>query len=575
MNKLFNCCIIFFFCSGVSFAYTPPIGIPNPGPWGTTHPIDSSAPDTSIKCPNWPSGQTTGCFYIDNTHPQATDTANSLGYPNKPRMTFPTYSFSAGEYIELHGGPYSITPTFNVAGTVENPVWLRGSLENMPTITGSFNTGNTTAKSVYFYLEYLDFNGGNNGCITISGPDSHNILIRNSKFRNRTWTSSTSGVAISPPANGTIKDVVIYNNEFSELGDWQELSDQDFHGINPNTYGKSPPTALFNVWMLNNSFYHLSGNGVQVNGNSEAMIDNLHHVYIGKNTGHACRQAILWSKQASHVIMSQNIAYDNRVHGSQPGNGIGYQYNPDNLWIIFNEIFDSSNGIRQSDTSIADLTHNTYIIGNKIYNIHPGIGEAYDPVHSYRPGQAIALWQGGENRYIIDNTIYDVHGGIMITQNGPVQASGNIISSIHDEDFHIYNLNARTPGVVTFNNDLFFDSGGTFRAQWSSLYTSLSSFQSATSTCTNCIVADPEFVDAGNNNFHVAEGSPAIGQNSRHIVYDTFETLYGLSIAYDFNGNRRPETGLWTLGAYEYTAGPTGRINSGTGTIQTGTGTWQ
>jgi parallel beta-helix repeat protein len=534
--------LIFATHSTVAFAYTPPIGIPDPGMWGGIHPIEGSAPDIVTKCSGWPSAQVTGCYYIDNTHSQATDTSNTNGYPGKPRRTLPDNTFAAGSYIEIHGGPYTDKIVLKMHGTSGSPVWFRGSSSNMPVFTNSFEFRDSS----YLFVEHLDFNGGLNGCINIMGESTHHILVRNSKFRNRTWTGNTAAVGITPHPSDIMHDIVVYNNEFSELGDWEAEADQDFHGINPDTYGRTPPTELYNVWMLNNSFYHLSGNGVQVNANSVAMTPNLHHMYIGKNTGHANRQAVLWSKQGSHIIMSQNTCYDNRVHGLQPGNGIGYQYNPDNLWIIFNAIYDSSNGIRQSDTQ-TDLSHNVYIIGNKIYDIHPGVGESYSPTDFFRPGQAIALWQGGVNRYIVDNTIFDVHGGIMLNYAAPTNISGNIISNIYASDFHVSNNNAQA--VTTLDHNMFYPSA---RFKWSANYTSLSAFTSATGKCTvGCSEDDPEFTNTSTYDLTLQETSPAIGVGTRHVAYATFESLYGINIDVDYNGNPRPANGSWSVGAFE------------------------
>ena len=538
-----------FVCGGKAQAYTPPIGIPDPGTWGATHPIDGVATSTATKCPNWPASATAGCYYIDNTNASSTDVSNNYGYPNKPRLTLPDNNYSAGVYMELHGGPYATNMNISFVCTAQNPCWFRGTPGDMPIFTNTIRFRDST----YLFIENLEFNGGENGCIDVYGDVSNHVLVRNNKFKNRIWTSNTAAVGITPNQNGLVNDVVVYNNEFSELGDWDATStDPDFHGVNPDTYGRTPPTELRNVWILNNSFYHISGNGVQVNANSAAMTDYLHHIYVGKNVGHALRQAAFWSKQANHVIMSQNIAYDNRLHGSQEGNGMGYQYLPDNLWLIFNEIYDSSNGIRQSDSQ-TDLTHNSYIIGNKIYNIHPEGNETYNPANFFRPGQAIALWQGGMNRHIIDNTIDDVHGGIMINYEGPVDISGNIISNIYSSDYHVSNNNARA--VTTLSNNLFYDQAGNIRFNWAGAYTSLASFMSGTGKCSGCITGNPFYVDGANRDYHISASSTAIDASGANDVYDTFFSLYGIDIEKDFDDNQRISGAGVDMGAFEYVDG--------------------
>jgi len=537
--------LFLIFSTSPALAYTPPLGIPDPGMWGTTHPIDGVAPSTVTKCPSWPNAQATGCYYIDNTHPQATNTSNTLGYPNKPRLTLPATSFLAGSYVEMHGGPYTTNLNLHMNGTADNPVWFKGTAVNMPTFTNYIYFTNST----YLFVEYLDFNGGTNTCIKITGSASNNVVIRNSKFRNRGWVSNCSAVGVTPDQGGINHDIIFYNNEFSELGTWDTIVDEDFHAINPTTYGRTPPTELYNVWCLNNSFYHLSGNGVQVNAHNETMIPYLHHVYIGKNTGSACRQAILWSKQANHIIMSQNVAYDNREHGSQPGNGIGYQYNPDNLWIIFNEIYNSSSGIRQSDSGTVTTNHNVYILGNKIYNIHPLPGEKYNPDDPFPTGYAISFWKGKQNRYVLNNTIYDVNGAFLISQDGNAVFEDNIASDIHSDNHHVYNINAQAAGMVSLTNNIFF-SNTTFSAKWGSLYTTLESFYAAKGTGANCIFANPEFTNTSTYDLTLQSTSPAIGRGSRHSAYGIFEAQYGINIDVDFNGTPRP-AGAWTIGAFE------------------------
>jgi hypothetical protein len=70
----------------------------------------------------------------------------------------------------------------------------------------------------------------------------------------------------------------------------------------------------------------------------------------------------------------------------------------------------------------------------------------------------------------------------------------------------------------------------------------------------NYIEADPLFVDALNNDFHLQSTSPAIdaGTSSGAVqqVFDRFEQLYGIDIRKDIEGY--PRTDPWNIGAYEY-----------------------
>jgi len=83
----------------IGFSVDMPLGIPAPS-FG----LDEVAPAAPAA---WPGNEAAGYYYIDRTHPNATDSSNQYGYPDKPRATIPNYAtFPAGTYIEVHGGPY-------------------------------------------------------------------------------------------------------------------------------------------------------------------------------------------------------------------------------------------------------------------------------------------------------------------------------------------------------------------------------------------------------------------------------------------------------------------------------------
>ena len=531
-----------------TLAYSPPLGIPDPVWDQGLHPIDSLAPAWPD---NWPGLEVPNYFYIDNRHPNATDENNPFGYPDKPRLSFSQRNFSAGSYIELHGEHAfgRLRKVFNCTAT--QPCWLRGSAAKKPVLTGSLEL-----EASYLFVEHLDFNGGSNGAITVMGANSHHVVIRHSSIQNRAYSSHSSGIGMSPFASGKVHDIIVYNNLFRELGDWQATDDLDFHGVSAGIVRDSN-SELNNIWILENTFYHLSGNGVQlVAGNWVDSEDYLHHVYIGKNTAHDNRQAGFWSKQASHVILSENISYGSREHGLQPGDGMGFQYGPDNIWFIFNTIYASNSGIRQSDTSFDRYSdHTAYIIGNLIYDIHPQAGPYYSlPIKPTRTGQAINLWHGIMTRYVLHNTIYDVHGGINLIQRGPVFIQGNIIKNVNSDDAHVSIYNAYD--VVQMENNIF-DNNSVEKTKiiWrSTSYFSLAAFIEGIGLCADCIETDPKFVNAGTNNFQLEQDSPAIDKESSllHEILKKFEILYGINIEKDIQNNPRFANTISDIGAIEY-----------------------
>lgn len=118
--------------------WTAPIGIPNPG-FGITAP---SPPDSPID-PN--AYNPARDYWIDNSHPNCTDSGNPRGSPNRPRRTLPKNLtlLQEGTIVQIRGGitqPYEIndigTPDDNTSndgiirvsghGTAGSPIWIRG-----------------------------------------------------------------------------------------------------------------------------------------------------------------------------------------------------------------------------------------------------------------------------------------------------------------------------------------------------------------------------------------------------------------------------------------------------------------
>jgi len=556
----------FVLCPHVlAWAYTPPIGIPDPGSWGSIHPIDSLAPDTNVKCSSWPSGESPGCYYIEASHLDCTDSGNTYGYPTHPRCSIPGGTFGPGSYMEIQGTmAYSnvYTQTWNCIEA--DPCWIRGTSEVKAYITGEMRLTN----SEYLLMENMDFDGGAGAAISITG-NGNNIIVRNSDIKNRTYPGvRLSTIGITPDLNATISDVVIYNVNFQNNGDWQATGDEDFTGITPNTWGRNTTTFLHHVWILNCNWFRQGGSGVIINGGLYyGSHDSLHHIYVGRCTGNQNNQAPVFVKQSSDVILSENIFHDHRSHDTHaPGDCAGAQYNPKNLWVIYNKFYDANYGFRNSDNSTVDSEgvthdwyrdHSIYIIGNIIHNIHPEIRNPSSPT---RQGVALAMWQGNNNKYIIDNTIYDVDGGILIYQKSAGSYAwiyGNIVSTIYSLDWQFQKSYNFGNGNWWADYNIFYDASiGTRLHYDGNTINGIDNFVSASGQCIDCLDIDPEFIMPGSD-FTPQSGSGAIGANIESSVYDTFFGLYGLSIKIDRAGTVRPQNTTWDIGAYEYTTGET------------------
>lgn len=163
--------------------------------------------------------------------------------------------------------------------------------------------------------------------------NTHHVVFRNSYFHDMIYPgTSASVIGATPAQGGAIHDMVFYNNNFHIIGDWNALTDDDYHCINPDLWGRKPPTTIYNFWVLSNVADQVSGNLVQFNGDQrDAMrgdneipirlitntnMQNSHHHYIGKNIMHNSRQDISSQKFSTDVIVSQNYGYDNYNHAS-------------------------------------------------------------------------------------------------------------------------------------------------------------------------------------------------------------------------------------------------------------------
>lgn len=562
MNSLFRCTGCLFLgllLLGAAptmqpVTYQPPIGIPAP----TFGVVEVAPPPPAA----WPGAEVPDYYYIDNSHPNATDTDNSYGYPNRPRQSIPEISYPAGSYVEIHGGDYTdvnLRVDFNCTRT--QPCWVRGTPGQMPKISGTFVS---TINLTYVIFEYLDFAGGSD--TSIAAVAGNHIALRHSVVHNKPWNGNNAGVGIGPTVGTTVHDVVVYKNLFHDLGDWQATTDQDFHAVAPGLWGldETSGSELYNYWILENTCYHISGDCVQVNaGWGQGAGDYLHHIYIGKNISYQNRQTGFWSKQARDVIISQNVAYGGREHGDSGGGGIGYQYNPANLWILYNELYDNNFGIIQGSTD-GDASHTVYIIGNLIrdnaQNLDP-CGHWSSPT-----GWAISLWYGS-TKYIVNNTIYNTRGGIELINGGdgaPTFISNNIIANLNGLDYvnespacgdltvapgKVEHLSTNAVTSLTIDRNLFAQTAGQpIRING---FQSLAAYQADSGQCANCRVGDPLFVNATQGDFSLQNGSPALDAGIEEVVYQRFFDLYGLDIRVDYRNQSRPQGQGWDLGAYE------------------------
>ncbi len=524
--------------------FVAPIGIPAP-----TFGIEERAPPPP---PSWPDAPSDGYYYIDASAPNASDTDNPYGSPAHPRKSFPTQrTFGPGTVIELHGGPYESIGWRTFRCTRQAPCFIRG-----PSTTDRAHLHDTLElrDSTYVIVENLIFADMTQSAVTLWGASQY-IGVRRNEVRDATWRHNSAGMATAPQPGSDLHDVVFFRNAFCRLGDWRVIdSDPDFHGVTPSTWGRtaSEGGSAHQIWVLENACEHLSGNCVQVNaGNGAGAAALLHHVYVGRNWSHENRQAGYWCKQATDVIFSQNVSMGHPLAGGQPGDGGGFQYNPDYLWFLFNDFSDANFGIRQSDTSGGDPAHVAFFIGNFIHDNDDGLDPAK---HWGSPtGWGVSLWSGNQTRYIVDNTIVNTRGGIELIHAGPTIIEGNIIVSGLDAPL-LAITREDAASQTTLGVNLFFDPRGDalYRFGTPKDLRGLSAMQAASGQCGACIEADPLFTGPTTGDYTLAAGSPGRGAGHRSEAYQIFFDRYGIDIDVDARGQPRPHAGPRDLGAFEH-----------------------
>jgi hypothetical protein len=458
-------------------------------------PIGIPAPEFGINetVENVYGSDTLYTHYIDNTNSTATDTDNPNGSREKPRMTIPS-SLPVGSIVEIHGGPYNyIGGTYTMNGTVEAPVFIRGVSDSLKP---SIRRSSMSFSGQYFIVEDLEFY--DQSVIRFSTSAKYGSL-RNCEVHNPVGQTGAS----NPTINVTGEHMVIYH---CEIHDNVREAEIDCHGIQAGNYGKK-------IWVLDNNIYNNGGDGIQA---CHQCNPGPRYLYIGRNRFHHDKENGIDLKYATDVIISENILYD-YMHSATTGIVspivVGSDGAPTRVWILFNELYEARKGIRIEE--INDL----WIIGNVIHDINEA---------------GIIPEKVGTRTRVINNTLYNMQNGISDPwrETFSLFIYNNIFASISGTSIKLGSSIAVKSEIA---NNLFWET---------------------TSHGENQVNADPLFTDAANLVFSLQETSPAIDAGvARGSEYYEFQTMYGVDIQRDYNGEIRPQGNDWDIGAFEYPTG--------------------
>ncbi len=508
--------------------YQPPIGIPAP-PFG----IDEQAPTQPA---SWPSAEEINYYYVDNTHVNATDSNNTYGYPDKPRMTIPEITYPAGSYVEIHGGPYDGGGQliFTAQGVPGNPVWVRGVSESEK---GEIS-GEMIIKGSYVIVENLVFSNDYAviGIRPHGGAQAHHVSVRNCEmFGTATDVGFRSAIGISGPVANRNHDIVIYNNLIYNRGDYRPTAagENDYHGV-------APSRNVDRVWILNNEIYHMGGDSVQVGVANIPDTERPSYVYVAENNFYSNYENALDIKESNHVFAMNNYFHDFHdavvvIHNM--GNGI---------WIVNNKVYNAPEGIVTSGST------NTWFIGNVVWNIHTRDLGTWNPESGYSDGTAIHFRaaDGGA----INNTLFNYDNGIQLTTSGPYTLSNNILAArdqVTGYDLRVANSSVSVQTTTDYNLyesaniDFGVGSGASVTEIQDSYAQELNSPAEGSPQFQSTLPISSAFLKPSIN-------SPAVNTGEAHGIFDTFYSWYGLSIKGDINAIPRPIGGEWDIGAYEH-----------------------
>ncbi len=490
--------------------------------------------------------------YVDNTKAGATDTSNPFGTAEKPRLTVP-WDLPAGSVVEIHGGPYTYGGSFSYfsgKGTADKPVFIRGySPDAMPL----FQKMSIRVRGEYMIIENLKFKEVWTGLKTFSGDPfgvNHHVALRNTEMYGLPPTYATVF------AVGSGRDVVLYNNYFHDNGDPNYHDENDFHGVWAGQGSQR-------VWIVDNHSHGHGGDSVQINSNNTAFDTWARWIYIGRNVYYADGENAVDIKQARDVIISDNRFYGykptNFAHSGSDGTAIVVHYNPADVWIINNEIYNSYNGIRTNGSTRG------WIVGNVIHDISaPGS----NPSSAWSSGAAIITWAQGELN-VVGNTIYRVDAGFNSPNSLPAMSFvNNIVANLNlSGSRHVAAENSTIPANSLAYNNLFYQPGGTVRIRWGSgTYNTVADWVKSTGDGQGSMIADPLLVNMAKNDVRLQAGSPAVDTASTWAHHtNTFKSLYGIELNQDFFAMPRPSGKGLDIGAVELVTGG-GVVVPGNGT---------
>lgn len=445
-------------------------------------------------------------------------------------------------------------------------IYVRGGVYNEKlkiTKSGSADQGPITFTSYPSEQAVIDGSGltvsGTEGIIDIA--DASYITVKGFEIRNFT-TTKNNVMPVGIYVHGAGGNLSLSNNKVHDIKNTStpsgtDLLGRDAHGI--AVYGTKAPDSIHDVTIDGNELYNLvlgSSESLVVNGNVDTFSvtnnkihdnDNIGIDVIGfegksPNTAYdQARNGFISGNEVYNISSNNNPSYGKKLpNNSNAADGIYVDGGKDSV-IERNYSYNNDIGIEIASEHAGKATSNITIRSNLVYNNRlTGIAMGgYDT----KRGSTV-------NCKIVNNTLYkndtlgDGSGQLYVqydTQNNTVVNNIFVASS---SNVLIYNEYTKNSGnVVDYN--LYFAPGGSSNATWTwknKTYTGFAAYKTGTGNDAHSKFADPLFLNAAANDFHLTTSSPAV---------DAGLTDASLIGTLDIAGNPRVQGAGVNMGAYE------------------------
>jgi hypothetical protein len=360
--------------------------------------------------------------------------------------------------------------------------------------------------------------------------------------------------ALNDP-NLLVEHVVAYDIEIRTFSQWNDFSGTSDHS------GCLVTGNSRNTWILDSHLHHLRGPGISPSrtGAMDRQIPAT-NVFAARNYIHNCKEPAISFKNGANCIFAKNTCHTFRRSTSSLGYAIVViDDDPtpafpasDNIWIVFNTIYDSENGIwhelRNATSLAADKHSRSYIVGNLFFDIRL--------IRGAPDVDGIALHKGqlAESR-IVGNTIYNcdqaiwlgfgqlvdaAHTTQVVRNNAIVDNTERFLTTNGQHGVHVYVTPSSIVPFTTIDHNLHFESVGLERftvaktGQVHGHYYSVGQLLASTGFGAASIEVNPPFVDPVNMDFHLVQSSLAASVGEFDDVYPLFRQLFGFNVSIDY-----------------------------------------